>query len=123
MNDNSAASDGRERRVRRELMAKVRATIGRVPFAETAVAAYLCAIDPDTPKRVKAILLGALVYFITPVDVIPDIIAGLGFTDDAAVFWAALNSVRTHIRPRHTEEAARRMAALRGDKMDATPAP
>ncbi|MEQ8667483.1 MAG: YkvA family protein [Rhodospirillales bacterium] len=113
--DDATRTYERERRVRREMMAKVRATLGRVPFAETAVAAYLCAIDPETPKRVKAVLLGALVYFIMPVDAIPDVIAALGFTDDAAVFWAAFNSVRAHIRPRHTEEAARRMANLRGD--------
>ena len=107
--------DERERRVRRAFMAKVRATLGRIPFVETLVAAYLCAIDPETPKRVKAILLGALVYFITPVDAIPDMVAAFGFSDDAAVFWIAFNSVRNHIRPHHTEEANRRLAALRRD--------
>lgn len=105
----------KERRVRRELMAKVKATLGRVPFAEALVAAYLCAIDPETPKRVKATLLGALVYFITPIDLIPDFIVALGFTDDAAVFWAALNSVRNHVKPRHIEEANRRLAAMRDE--------
>jgi len=115
VNETDEKTAKREKKVRSELMAKVRKSLGRVPFAEPLVASYLCAIDPATPRRVKAILLGALVYFITPVDLIPDIIAGLGFTDDAAVFWAAFNSVRNHVQPRHVEEAARRLASLRGE--------
>ncbi len=117
MNDerHNDQQNGRERKVRRELIAKVRRSLGRVPFAEPLIAAYLCALDPETPRRVKAVLLGALVYFITPVDAVPDFIAALGFTDDAAVFWAAFNSVRAYVRPRHIEEAARRLRALRDD--------
>lgn len=93
-------------------MAKVRATLGRVPFVKELVAAYLCAIDPATPRRVKAILLGALVYFITPIDAVPDVIAALGFTDDAAVFWYAFRRVQDHIKPHHMAEAERRLNAL-----------
>ena len=92
-----SATGTEERQVRAELMAKVKSTLGRVPFVEELVAAYLCAIDPETPKRVKATLLGALVYFITPIDAVPDVLLGLGFTDDAAVFWFALSQVRKYI--------------------------
>ena len=38
--------------------------------------------EPDVPKRVKIIVIGALAYFIAPIDVIPDFIAGIGYTDD-----------------------------------------
>ncbi|GAA3319348.1 hypothetical protein GCM10020331_025870 [Ectobacillus funiculus] len=41
---------------------------------------------PDVPKRVKLTIVGALAYFIAPVDAIPDIMAGLGYTDDLGVF-------------------------------------
>lgn len=105
--------EAQERKVREQLMAKVSATLGRVPFVRELVAAYLCAIDPETPKRVKAILLGALVYFITPIDAVPDVIAALGFTDDAAVFWFAFRQVESYIRPHHVEEAERRLSSLR----------
>ena len=37
---------------------------------------------PDVPKRVKIIVIGALAYFIAPIDAIPDFIAGIGYTDD-----------------------------------------
>lgn len=42
----------------------------------------------------KAIVLGGLGYFILPVDLIPDVIAGLGFTDDASVLFAIYNSIK-----------------------------
>jgi uncharacterized membrane protein YkvA (DUF1232 family) len=84
---------------------KLRATAGRIPFAEDVVAAYYCALDKQTPTYVKAMLFGALAYFIMPMDVIPDFIAGLGFTDDASVLTAALAAVARHLRPEHKEKA------------------
>ena len=65
------------------------------------VAAYYCALDSNTPFRAKAILFAALGYFILPTDTIPDVIFGLGFTDDIAVLTAAIAAVRAHITPAH----------------------
>ena len=70
---------------------KLRKTLGRVPFIEDALAAYYCATDGKTPLYVKAVLMGALAYFIVPIDVIPDFIPGLGFTDDAAILATAIS--------------------------------
>jgi len=97
--------------VRRGFWGKLRASLARIGFAREAVAAYFCALDPATPMRVRAILLGALAYFIAPVDALPDFIAGLGFTDDAAVLMLAWRSVAEHISDRHR---ARAEAALAG---------
>ena len=96
-----------ERLVRRSFWDKVRRTVGRVPFTEQAVAAFYCATDSATPTHVKAILMGALAYFIVPTDMIPDFIAGLGFTDDAAVLAAAVRTVTSHLSERHVEQARR----------------
>lgn len=101
-----------ERSVRNDFWAKFRRTVGRIEFAREAVAAWYCATDPATPVRVKAILIGALAYFIVPADVIPDVIAGLGFTDDAAVFWAAWKTVGSHIQDRHRNRAAKSLEQL-----------
>ena len=79
----------RERRVRRDFWAKLKRIAGMVPFVEDLVAAYYCALDPATPMRVRGMLLAALAYFILPVDIIPDMIAGLGFADDMALLTAA----------------------------------
>jgi len=84
---------------------KVRETLGKIPFTEDAVAAYYCAVDRATPLSAKAILMGALAYFIMPVDVIPDFITGLGYTDDAAVLIAALKAISNHLRPEHRDKA------------------
>jgi len=95
----------REDKVKRDFWPKVRKTLGKVPFADDAVAAYYAAIDRDTPTKTKAILFGALAYFIVPVDMIPDFIAGLGFTDDAGVLMYALSQVRDAVKPEHTKRA------------------
>ncbi len=86
---------------------KVRATIGRVPFVEDAVAAFYCAVDSGTPLYVKAVLMGAIAYFITPTEVIPDFIAALGYTDDAAVLMASIRAIGSNLNPGHREQARR----------------
>src|ERR1700761_1196228 len=78
---------------------------GRIPFADDAAAAYYCAVDPTTPTRVRGVLLAALAYFVMPFDAIPDFVAGLGFTDDAAVLAMALSLVSRHVKPEHVARA------------------
>lgn len=90
-----------ERRVRKSFWRKLARVAGRIPFAEDAAAAYFCAVDPQTPARVKAVLLAALAYFIIPIDLIPDFILGFGFGDDASVLAAALVLVAGHINDSH----------------------
>jgi uncharacterized membrane protein YkvA (DUF1232 family) len=82
-----------------------------IPFMEDLVAAYYCALDKDTPLRAKAILLAALGYFVLPADAIPDIVLGIGFTDDIAVLTAAIAAVRAHITPAHRLAAREALAA------------
>ena len=38
------------------------------------LAAHYCAFDRNTPFSVKAVLLGALAYFVVPDDFIPDML-------------------------------------------------
>jgi len=78
---------------------------GKIPFADDLAAAYFAAVDPATPSRVKGILLAALAYFVLPFDAIPDFLAGIGFTDDAAVIAMALSLVSGHIKPKHRSRA------------------
>ena len=98
--------------VERGFWRKLRRSLGRVPFLEEAVSAYYCAFDPRTPRPVKAMLLAALAYFVVPSDMIPDFVAGLGFTDDATVLFATLRLVASHIDQRHRDAARRRLIAL-----------
>jgi uncharacterized membrane protein YkvA (DUF1232 family) len=97
----------RERKVRRDFWAKLKRFAGKVPFVEELVAAYYCALDPATPMRVRGMLLAAIAYFILPIDLIPDMIAGLGFADDMALLTAVVGLVASHITPTHRAAAAR----------------
>lgn len=96
---------GQERYVKRRFWRKVLRTLGRVPFLDQAVAAYYAAIDPATPRYAKGVLLAALAYFIMPADMIPDMLAGLGFTDDAAVLLMAVKTLSANIKPEHVQRA------------------
>jgi uncharacterized membrane protein YkvA (DUF1232 family) len=59
---------------------------------------------------VRAVLLGALAYFVLPFDAIPDIIAGVGFSDDASVLLIAIATVSAHITPAHRARAKETLA-------------
>lgn len=84
---------------------KARKTLGRVPFSEDAVAAFHCATDSGTPFAIRATLFGALAYFVLPIDAVPDILLGLGYTDDAAVLLTAFTAAKTYISDEHRAKA------------------
>lgn len=102
-----------EARVKAKFFPKLARVMAHVPFAEELVAAYYCAFDRATPVRAKGILVGALAYFILPIDAVPDLLLGLGFTDDLAVLLAAFNVVRVHVREEHRIRARETLARLR----------
>ncbi len=102
-------------KVERKFWDKLRKYIRHVPFVEDAIAAYYCAVDSTTPLQVKAVLFGALAYFVLPIDVVPDIIAWFGFADDAAVLYAAIRTVAPHIKNRHRAQAKAAVDRIAGD--------
>ena len=53
---------------------------------------YYALQSPSTPKWAKTVIIGALGYFISPLDIIPDILPG-GHTDDVAVMIFAVGAV------------------------------
>ena len=91
----------------------------QVPFAEDLVASYYCALDPETPGKAKAVLLGALAYFVMPMDAIPDILALVGFSDDIAVLTLAIATVRANLTEAHRIAARKSLANLAADKKKA----
>lgn len=96
---------GQERYVRKRFWQKVKRTLGRVPFVDQAIAAYYAAVDPSTPRAARLVLMAALAYFVMPADVVPDIVAVFGFSDDAAVLLMAMNALGPHIKKTHLERA------------------
>ena len=88
------------------------AELARVPMADELVAAYYAAFDRATPLKAKGILIGALAYFILPIDALPDFVLGLGFTADMAVLLTAFNVARTHVTMEHRRRARETIADL-----------
>lgn len=80
---------------------------GNYKFADYLLAApdlfhLLCklAIDKEVPVSEKAKLAGAIVYFISPFDLLPEALSGpLGYIDDVAVAAFVLNSVINKTNP------------------------
>ena len=95
-----------------DFMARLKRVAKGIPFAEDLLAAWFCARDPATPRRVRLTLLAALGYFVLPIDAIPDIMPLIGFTDDAAVIAAAIAAVAGSITIDHRERAKKAMAEL-----------
>ncbi len=106
--------------VRNEFWPKLQKFLSRVPFAERAIASYYCAFDPATPLRVRGILLAALAYFIMPIDVIPDLILGLGFTDDLTVLATAYALIHSHMRDEHWDKARETLERMRSGEAPET---
>lgn len=90
---------------RKELLATLSRSAGKIPFADDVVAMWYCAMDKSTPSKVKVSIVGALAYLVLPIDAVPDFVVGLGFSDDITVLGAVLAMVTTHIKPEHREKA------------------
>ncbi len=94
-----------EIRVREGFWPKVRKVAAKVPFLDDVLSVWWCARDPETPLAAKGLMMAALAYFVLPTDVIPDVLAGVGFTDDAAVIAALLAVVGKNVKDRHRAAA------------------
>ena len=89
-------------------LSKVARKAGRKAVYYVLVLYYLSR-DPAVPTKLKIRVLGALVYFILPLDFIPDALLGLGFTDDLAALAWALFTMKKHITPEIEEKARARL--------------
>ena len=73
---------------------------------------YQMIVSNVVPLADKAIIIAALGYFISPLDVIPDIIIGTGFIDDVSVMLIALRQVVKNITPEIKQQAKERLAKM-----------
>jgi uncharacterized membrane protein YkvA (DUF1232 family) len=102
-----------EAALRRKLWRKLKREAASLPFAEQLLTAHYCAFDRRTPLYVKAVLVGAVAYFVVPDRFVPKYVSLIGFADDAAVLAAAFKAVSSHIKPEHREAAQRTLKRLR----------
>lgn len=60
---------------------------------------YEILVDKETPAKYRAVIAGALGYFILPTDLIPDFLPAVGFADDWAALLAAIVFVAKAVTP------------------------
>jgi uncharacterized membrane protein YkvA (DUF1232 family) len=84
-------------------------------LVERALQLYYAAQNPRTPAWAKATIYGALGYFISPIDAIPDIALGIGFTDDLAVLAVALVVVSMYVDDEARAKARQKMQQWTGE--------
>lgn len=73
---------------------------------EKALWMYFALEDENVPAWAKAVMVGALGYFIFPADTVPDVIPGVGFGDDLGVLAGALGAVTAFVGAREKKKAA-----------------
>jgi uncharacterized membrane protein YkvA (DUF1232 family) len=66
-------------------------TIGRL------IKAYALGQYRSIPWKSLLLITGAVLYFIMPLDLIPDVIPGLGFTDDFGILVAIYQSLKDEL--------------------------
>lgn len=71
---------------------------------------YYVAVDPNTSTADKAKIYGAIGYFILPLDLVPDAIPMVGYTDDLAAISWALKAVWDNITPSIHDKARRQLS-------------
>jgi uncharacterized membrane protein YkvA (DUF1232 family) len=76
---------------------------------------YYVLADPDVSKYDKAKVYGALGYFILPIDLIPDFIPVVGYTDDLAALVWATHAVWKNITPEMKQKAEEQLHEWFGD--------
>lgn len=66
-------------------------------IVEKALWLFYAARRPETPVWARSVIVGALAYFVLPVDAVPDFVPGIGYTDDLTVLASAVGAVALFI--------------------------
>lgn len=85
--------------VEENLWAKVQRVGKKISFAKDIMALYSYMKDPLVSWHRKAIVVMGLVYFISPIDAIPDIAPLIGYLDDLGVITALIKFLGSELVP------------------------
>jgi uncharacterized membrane protein YkvA (DUF1232 family) len=81
------------------LWSKVERLGKKISFAKDLMALYSYMKDPVVSWHRKAIVVMGLVYFISPIDAIPDIAPFIGYLDDLGVIAAVIKFLGSELIP------------------------
>lgn len=71
--------------------------LSQIPVLISLIRAYIKKEYTDIPYASIIAVVGALLYFLSPVDLIPDVTAGIGLVDDIAVIAFALRIIKVDL--------------------------
>lgn len=72
---------------------------------------YYVMMAESTSIKDKTLIASALAYFVSPIDIIPDFLPGIGYTDDLVILLFVLKTVRDNV----TDEIKNQAKAKLGD--------
>ena len=90
---------GQVKYVEENLWVKLEKVGKKISFAKDIVALFNYMRDPLVSWHRKAIVVAALIYFISPIDTIPDIAPLIGYLDDLGVITALLKFLGSELIP------------------------
>lgn len=82
---------------------------------------YYSLTSKDIKPATRALIIGALGYFISPLDLVPDIIIGFGFIDDLSALVFALTKISSSITDDVKKQAQQKLIELGFDDKSFTP--
>lgn len=88
--------------VESKLWVKLEKVGKKISFAKDLLALYRYLVDGKVSWHRKAIVAGALIYFIVPIDAIPDLAPLFGYMDDLGVIAATLKFLGSELIPYYT---------------------
>ena len=99
------------------LMSKIKETAKKAGLKAIymALLLYYALESPTISTMDKAIIYGALGYFICPIDVVPDILPFIGLADDIAVLAWAFSRVKHNVTDLTREKAKTKLKIWFGD--------
>lgn len=86
-----------------------------VQLSYTILLLFYAYLRKDTPKWAKNIIIGALAYFVAPIDGIPDLSPFIGFTDDLGVMMYGLVAIACYVNDEVRLKARAKLATLFDD--------
>ena len=69
----------------------------------------------ETPSWARNIIIGVLGYFITPIDIIPDLTPIIGYTDDIGILSFGLVTIACYVNDEVKQNARTKLAKWFGD--------
>ena len=85
--------------IEENLWSKVQRVGKKISFAKDILALYNYMKDPYVSWHRKAIVVMGLIYFISPIDTIPDIAPLIGYLDDLGVITALIKYLGSELIP------------------------